>query len=83
MLSKNYKNRDLGVEKQNVFIHSLLGLQMGSTNPRKHLNCVLLDYNMEEVYKGKKLESCINCQELGLELARNKGDWLLGSISGS
>ena len=62
-------------KKRKAFIWGLLGLQPGK-HKSKHLKCVLLDYKMEEAYTGKNCKvtvSYINCQELGLDLARSKG----------
>ena len=37
---------------------------------------------MGKAHKGKKLQGYINCQELGLELARNKGACLNKNLLG-
>ena len=59
-----------------------LRLQPGIHRFEKHLNCVLPDYKMGKAHKGKKLQGYINCQELGLELARNKGACLNKNLLG-
>ena len=66
-------------KKRNVFIQILLGLQPGKHNSKEgggmgaHFICVSLDHKMGEAYKSKIPQGYINCQELGLVLARSKG----------
>lgn len=57
-------------EAKEVFIWGLLGLQPGRYRSKKHLTCVLPDYKIGEIYKGRKLQGYINRQELGIVLSR-------------
>ena len=65
MLTKNYENIDVVKAKKEkkknktAFILGLLGLQPSRHSSKKHLGCVLPDYKIGEVYKGKNLQGYI------------------------
>ena len=59
VLMTNSKNGDL-VEIQEVFVWGLLWLQLRRHRSKKHLDCVLPDYNMGKFINAKKLQRYIN-----------------------